>query len=171
MSQEHSSKRKSTSLHQSDRLRRLAEYGVYMRASALIQKPSKDLCRSFLTGDRIPGQYPCYPPDQIPNVLERIQSLNEGRLQRDITPWLVPSAENLGFSGQAVPDYIGEEIQADWIRCATMGSTRPKLDYTAGLLRTAFTNDEIEKLQNYASFEKPFFFYSQSLLPVSYLRS
>ena len=144
-------------MHHSDRLRGLAEHGVYMRASALIQKTSKDLCRSFLTGDRTPGQYPCYPPEQITNVLDRIHSLNEGRLQRDITPWVVPSAENLYFSGEKVPNYIGEEIQAEWTRCATMGSTRPKPDYTAGLLTSAFTNDEIEKLQNYASIERPFF--------------
>lgn len=156
--QKNPSKRKSSSVHRSDHLRRLVEHGVYMRASALTQKSSKDLCRGFLTGDRIPGQYPCYPPEQIPNVLDRIQSLNEGRLQRDITPWVVPSAENLCFSGEEVPNYIGEEIQAEWTRCATMGSTRPKPDYTAGLLTSAFTNDEIEKLQNYASIERPFFF-------------
>ena len=129
-----------------------------MRASSLIQKSSKDLCISFLDGDRIPSRFPCYPPEQIPDILERIQGLNEARLQRDVTPWVVPSAENLVFSGQTIPDYIGEEIQADWTRCATMGSTRPKPDYTAGLLRSAFTNDEIGKLQNYTSFEKPFFF-------------
>ena len=158
MSQENSSKRNSASKYNSDCLERLAENGIYIRASALIQRTSKDLCFSFLAGDRTPGQCSCYPPEQIPNVLEHIQGLNEGRLQRDITPWVVPSAENLFFSGEITPDYIGEEIQADWTRCATMGGTRPKPDYTAGLLRTAFTKEEIGKLQKYTSFERPFFF-------------
>ena len=158
MNQENPSKRKSASKHNSDRLQRLAENGIYMKASALAQRTSKDLCSSFLAGDRTPSQYPCYPSEQVPNVLERIQSLNEGRLQRDITPWVVPSAENLFFSGEITLDYIGEEIQQVWSRCAPRGGTVPKPDYTAGLLQTAFTQEEIEKLQNYASFEKPFFF-------------
>ena len=139
-------------------MERLAKNGIYMRASALMQRTSKDLCSSFLEGDRTPSQYPCYPPEQIPNILERIQDLGEGRLRRDITPWVVPSAENLFFSGEITLDYIDEEIQADWTRCATMGGTRPKPDYTAGLSRTAFTEEEIGILENYTSFERPFLF-------------
>ena len=157
MGQENPSKRKSVSIYNSDRVERLAQNGIYMKTHALIQKTSKDLCFSFLEGHRTPGQYPCYPPEQVPNVLERIHGLN-GRLQRDIMPWVVPSAENLFFSGEITLDYIGEEIQADWTRCATMGGTRPKPDYTAGLLQTAFTKEEIGKLQNYASLERPFLF-------------
>ena len=158
MSQENPSKRKGVSMHNSDRVERLAQNHIYMTASALMQSTSEDLCFNFLTGDRTPGQYPCYPPEQIPKVLDRICALNEGRLQRDIMPWVVPSAENLFFSGETTLDYIGEEIQADWTRCATMGGTRPKPDYTAGLLRKAFTEEEIGKLQNYASLERPFLF-------------
>ncbi len=158
MSQEPSSKRRSSSRHESDRLERLAKHGVFMTASNHIQQSSKDLCLSFLDGDQTPRQFPCYPPNQIANVLARVQPLNEARLYRDITPWVVPSAENLHYSGETVPDYIGEELQADWTRCATMGETRPKPDYTAGLLRKAFTQEEIDKLENYASFERPWLF-------------
>ena len=158
MGQENPSKRKSVSMHNSDRVERLAENRIYMKASALIQRTSKDLCSSFLEGHRTPGQYPCYPPEQIPNVLERVHVLNEARLQRDIMPWVVPSVENLFFSGEITLDYINEEIQAEWTRCATMGGTRPKPDYTAGLSRTAFTKEEIGKLQNYTSLERPFLF-------------
>ncbi|KAK3177092.1 hypothetical protein OEA41_008420 [Lepraria neglecta] len=158
MNQGNSTKRKGVSMHNSDRMERLAKNGIYMRASALMQRTSKDLCSSFLEGDRTPSQYPCYPPEQIPNILEHIQDLSEGRLQRDITPWVVPSAENLFFSGEITLDYIGEEIQADWTGCATMGDTRPKPAYTAGLSRTAFTKEEIGKLENYTSFERPFLF-------------
>ena len=158
MSQANPSKRKGVSMHNSDRVERLAQNHIYMTASALMQRTSKDLCFNFLTGNRTPGQYPCYPPEQIPKVLDRICALNEGRLQRDIMPWVVPSAENLFFSGEITLDYIGEEIQADWTRCAIMGGTRPKPDYTAGLLRKAFTEEEIGKLQNYTSLERPFLF-------------
>jgi hypothetical protein len=40
-----------------------------------------------------------------------------------------------------------------------MGGTRPRPDYTAGFLPNAFTH-EIEKLEDYASPEKPFLFTS-----------
>ncbi|KAI9826036.1 MAG: hypothetical protein M1826_006834 [Phylliscum demangeonii] len=157
MSQMNPSKRKSSS-HHSDRVKRLAQNGIHIEASALLQTSSKDLCDSYLEGNLTPGQYPCYPPEKIPRILLRIQTLNEARLQRDVTPWVVPSAENLFFSGVPIPDYIGEEIQADWSRCATMGGTRPKPDYTVGLLPTAFTKEEVAKLQNYTSLERPFCF-------------
>ncbi|KAI9812066.1 MAG: hypothetical protein M1826_002985 [Phylliscum demangeonii] len=39
-----------------------------------------------------------------------------------------------------------------------MGSTRPKPDYTIGLLPTAFTKEEVAKLQNYTSLARPFCF-------------
>ena len=158
MGQRPPSKRRSTSKHESDRLGRLSKHGVFMMASNCIQQSSKGLCLSFLEGGRTPRHFPCYPPDQIANVLVRIQPLNEARLFRDITPWIAPSAENLQYSGEAIPNVIGEELQADWIRCATMGETRPKPDYTAGLLRKAFTQEEVDKLENYASFERPWLF-------------
>ena len=165
MSREPSSKRKSTSAHRSDRLERLAENHIYMKASALLKRSSKELCKNLLAGSRLPRQYPCYPFDQVSDVLERVRGLNESRLQRDITPWVVPSPENLYLSGEAIPDYIGEEIHAIWTRCGTMGSTKPKPDFTVGLLRRAFGIEEIEKLQNYATFERPFFFTPNLCLP------
>lgn len=151
-------KRKSSSMHRSERLERLTKNGIFMRSSALMQRSSKDLCLSFLIGDRTLGRYPCYRPEQLDSVLERIQDLNEGRLRRDITPWVVPSAENLYLSGEITPDYISEEIKARWTRCATLGSSRPKPYYVAGLLRKGFTEEEVEKLQSIVSLERPWLF-------------
>ncbi|KAK0302215.1 hypothetical protein LTR82_017950 [Friedmanniomyces endolithicus] len=130
MSLPNSNKRKSTSAHHSDRQQRLEENGIYMKTSALLQH----------------------------DVLERIHGLNEARLQRDVTPWVVPSAENLFFSGCTALDYIGEEIQAEWIRCQPMGVSRPKPDFAVGLRRLAFREDELRKLENYATAETPFNF-------------
>ena len=164
-SQDSSSKRKSSSTHRSDRLERLADNGIFMKNSALTLKSSKDLCSNYLRGDRKPSWWPSYPPEKIPNVLDRIAGLNEGRIQRDVLPWVVPSAENLFYCGEPIQDWIGEEIQTEWNKCATMGSTRPKPDYTAGLLRKAFTKDEVEKLRNYASPARPFLFTPELSFP------
>lgn len=51
-----------------------------------------------------------------------------------------------------------EEISAPWSRCVTMGSTSPKPDYVAGLSQEAFSSDELELLQNYATLTTPFLF-------------
>ncbi len=158
MSERTSSKRKSDSTHRSDRLERLAENGIFMRTSALMQKSSKELCQNLLDHKRAPVRYTSFPRNKLPNVLERVQGLNESRVRRDVTPWVVPSAETLFFCGDLNIDYIGDEVDAEWTRCATMGSTRPKPDYVAGLLLSAFTKDEVQKLKNYASPPRPFLF-------------
>lgn len=164
-SQDSSSKRKSDTTHRTDRLERMAEHGVFMKNSALIQKSSKELCSEYLRGDRKPLYWSCFPPEKIPDILERIDGLNEGRIQRDVMPWVVPSAENLFYSNELTVDWIGDEVQAEWKRCQTLGSTRPKPDYTAGLLRKAFTKDELQKLQNYCAPWRPFLFTPELSFP------
>ncbi|KAK0923178.1 hypothetical protein LTR29_018232, partial [Friedmanniomyces endolithicus] len=129
MSASTSTKRRSSSTHYSERQQRLEQNGVYMKTSALLQRASKQLCNDLLTGDRSPDQHPWYPVERTNEVLERLHVLNEARLQRDVTPWLVPSAEHLYFSGCAEFGYIGEEIQAEWKRCEPMGGSRPKPDF------------------------------------------
>ncbi|KAK1811758.1 hypothetical protein LTR12_013855, partial [Friedmanniomyces endolithicus] len=151
-------KRSSSSSHHSGRRQRLEENGIHMRTSGLLQSASKKLCNDLLAGEHSLDQHPCYPIERTDDVLERIHGLNEARLQRDVTPWVVPSAENLFFSGQQQLDYIGEEIQAEWIRCEPMGVSRPKPDFTVGLRRTAFQDDELRKLENYATPQGPFYF-------------
>ncbi|KAK3669118.1 hypothetical protein LTR78_011016 [Recurvomyces mirabilis] len=73
-------------------------------------------------------------------------------------PWVVPSAENLHFSGVIDRDYIGEEVDTEWIRCQTMGSSRSKPDFAAGLKISAFSGEEDTKLQNYCTAQRPYVF-------------
>jgi len=75
-----------------------------------------------------------------------------------VTPWLVPSAEHLYFSGCAELGYIGEEIQAEWVRCESMGASKPKPDFAVGLQRSAFEDGELSKLENYSTPQGPFLF-------------
>ncbi len=117
MSASTSTKRRSSSTHYSERQQRLEQNRIYMKSSVLLQKASKQLCNDLLMGDRSPSQHPCYPVERTDEVLERLTVLNEARLQRDVTSWLVPSAEHLYFSGCAELGYIGEEIQSEWVRC------------------------------------------------------
>jgi len=152
------SKRKSSSTHQSDKQQRLEQHGIHMKRSMLLSGESKRYCTELLEGDHAPEGCPCYPIDKIDNVLDRVGRLNESRLQRDVTPWVVPSAENLFFSGDTRLDFIGEEINTEWTRCEPMGLTRPKPDFTVGLQQSAFAAEELAKLENYGTLRSPFYF-------------
>ena len=153
-----SSKRKSESTHRSWQIERMAANGVFMKSSALLQKSSKELCARYLQGERMPNERFHLPLEKISAVLERVEASNEGRIFRDVTPLIVPSAENLFYRGEPIPDWIGDEVLAPWSRCSAMGSTYPKPDYTAGLLRKAFTSSEFQTLCNYSSPLRPFLF-------------
>ena len=132
-------------------MERMASHGVLMETSNRIRKESEDLCEKYLKGERKIIKSSVFTPKQFSRVLDRVRHLNEPRIQRDIMPWVVPSAEVLFFLGELKFDYIGEDLSAEWIRCATMGSTKPKPDYTVGLLSTAFTEEEITRLEKLCS--------------------
>ncbi|KAI4283335.1 MAG: hypothetical protein L6R38_002250 [Xanthoria sp. 2 TBL-2021] len=152
-----SGKRKSSSVHRAERIKKLSRYGISMDLSDELEESAKERCESFLQGNRVPNHYPGYSPDKMPTVLQRAQNLNEGRLYRDVTPWLVPSAEHSYWNGEITLDYLVDEVQAEWTRCAPMGSTRPKPDLAIGLSPDDFDEEETRKLKSYSSLERPSF--------------
>jgi len=157
MNAEDTKKRKSESSHRSHLIREMAHNGIFMKDAGKMKRESENLCSTLLEGNLKPLVY-VVPPEQISKLLERVDPLNEARVQRDITPWVVPSAEHLAYRGVPNMGYVADEVQAEWIRCTTMGITRPKPDFTVGLFQGAFNQDEIEKLQNYSSSERPVLF-------------
>ncbi len=160
-----SKKRKTDSTHRTSTVKRMAMHGVFMQNSKLIQKDSKSLCEEYMKGDRTTVKSSVFTAEGFSRVLERVRNSNEARITRDVTPWIVPSAEVLYFCDELKLDYIGDELNAEWIRCATMGGKRPKPDYIAGLLQTAFTEEEIDKLENYARPDRPFRFTPELSFP------
>lgn len=165
MSDTPSGKRGSESSNRSQTLEQMAAHGGFMESSNLILKDSKTLCLKYLESNRQIISSSIFSPTQFSDVLDRVQNCDETRIQRDVTPWVVPSAENLIVCGELKSDYIGEDLNAEWSRCATMRSTKPKPCYTAGLLNPAFTEEEVNKLENYAQPTKPFRFTSRICFP------
>ena len=138
-----------------------------MKGSVLLKKESKQFCERLCTTEQAkPAFFPCYPASKLDAVIERKHEVNEARLQRDIMPWVVPSADNLHLSGAIDRDYIGEEVDTEWIRCEIMGSSRPKPDFTAGLKRCAFSPAEDNKLNNYATAQRPSLFTPDLTFPL-----
>ncbi|KAL9047881.1 MAG: hypothetical protein Q9162_007925 [Coniocarpon cinnabarinum] len=148
----------TSATHWSEKYRELAQHGVYDDEGPLLHTETRDFCRELLKPRFQTVRYASIPHHKFRDVLRRVKHLNESRLQRDITPCLIPSPEILRLWGEEVMTELGEEINMDWIRCQTMGSTRPKPDLTVGLMPSAFSQDETKTLQNYASPEFPCFF-------------
>lgn len=129
-----------------------------MQSSDMIRKDSAALCGEYSKGTRTTVESSIFTTEQFSAVLRRVQNRNEARIQRDPTPWVLPSAETIYLRGKLTSEYISEELNAEWIRCAPMGSTKPKPIFTGGLSCAAFTEEETIKLENYAQPHKPFRF-------------
>lgn len=160
-----STKRKSESTHRLERIAQMQQHGIFITSSVVPQPASADACSKLFEGDRKPASFPVYPADQVNQVLALAQNENEAIIQRDVMPLVVPSARNLHLCGERGLNMIGETLSVEWTRCASMGSTRPKPDFVAGLSRSAFSLAEFEALQNYASPEQPFQFTPALCLP------
>ena len=160
-----SNKRRSESTHRSQTLERMAAHGVFMKNSNLIQTECKSVCRDYLKGGRTDIRSSVFTAEQFSRVLGCVRNLNGFRLTRDVTPWIVPSVEVLFYLGELKLDYVGEDLSAKWVRCATMRAGQPKPAYTAGLLSTAFSEEEKKKLEHYANPSQPFRFTQDICFP------
>jgi hypothetical protein len=146
----------------------MAKCGIHMEGPDLIHNESRNLFQSFLTSDHTPSKGLGYPVECIPEILRlhHLLGSTKARVQKDITPWVVPSAQDLFFRRETTLDYIDEAIQEEWGNCETMGSSRPQPDYVVGLSpNKAFTDDEIQRLKTSASSATLFFFTRQLCFP------
>lgn len=146
---------RSPSTHWSERYRRLEEFGIRSGDSPDLQPQNLQLCRRLLEERFREVRYANIPQDKFADLSSRVQYLNETRIQRDITPWVLPSPDLLQLWGEEGLQDLGEELNAEWIRCSTMGWTRPKPDVTVGLAPRAFLGEDQQRLQSYATPDAP----------------
>ena len=146
----------------------LADHGVHMQESkgrALVGQASKALCAKLLLGRYPEPQHTLFPLSEFLSVWQRAQNRNEGRIYRDITPLLVPSAELLSVCGQQDLEHVTEEVSAEWTKSKTLGGPRPKPDLAVGIEQSAFTEEEIAKLKNHTAFERSTLFTDHMYFP------
>ena len=136
------SKRNSDSGTDAGSWENFANYGMHSESSLDLIEDSLNLCEELLTGEEKPSMFPCYPEAHVFEVLENIKDENETRLHMMITPWIIPSAENLARQSLFAPELSASELFADrfdaeWL-CTVLGSTKPKPDYAVGLSSSIF---------------------------------
>ena len=169
-SAESSSKKKTRTLSYSQRVREgklpmqyTGNYEKWLLAAGLdmdrirgkdhISEESRKLCEELKTISRTTIKPIIYPSETIYRVVNQCKDRNEAIVLRDITPMIVPPITSLYFGGNDNLEHVIDEVNANWdIRCVLAGP-RPRPDLAVGLSSTAFTFDEINKLNCYAAID------------------
>jgi hypothetical protein len=126
----------------------LATKGSFMDKSGLgITDTSKSLCRNLLEKEQTVPQDSLFRDDVFDKACRKIQDRNEARVVQDITRLIVPSAETLATYGATHLDPLIESVNEGWNSAIPFYGPRPQPDYSVGFGRSAFTDDQLEKLK------------------------
>ncbi|KAK2593666.1 hypothetical protein QQS21_008635 [Conoideocrella luteorostrata] len=125
----------------------LATKESFMYESDLgINKESKDECVALATSDQSTPENSLFRDDLFQRTCRKVEDRNEARVLRDITPLIVPSAENLCIYGAEHLGILIESLNEGWNNSIPLAGSRPQPDYSVGFNREAFTNDQLAKL-------------------------
>ena len=126
----------------------LAKKGSFMDEDKEgVKKESKDLCRTLLEKKQVVPEDSPFRDDQFKPTCRKIRDRNEARVIRDISLLIVPSAEILATGGAKDLEYLVESVNEEWNNSIPVTKTRPQPDYAVGFGRSAFTDEQLNKLQ------------------------
>ena len=124
--------------------------GIYMDDDDRVAttKECKALCQTLLNADQIVPHDSLFNDDLFKRVCQRVRNKNEARVVRDLSPLLVPSAEILYLRGASNLEHLIETVDESWIKSIPLvKGPRPQPDFVVGLKSSAFTSDQLKKLQ------------------------
>ncbi|KAL9123660.1 MAG: hypothetical protein Q9217_006929 [Psora testacea] len=131
---------------------RLEQKGSYMREYDDIDdtdkgKNMKILCKTLLETDQKLPQDSLFRDDLFKRTCEKVRNRNEAIIVQDITRLIVPSAENLAIYGARHLNYLFESVNEGWNSMVEFEGTLPQPDYSVGFGRSAFTQEQLNKLK------------------------
>ena len=112
-----------------------------------ITNTSKSLCRTLLQSEQTVPQDSLFRDDLFERTCRKIRTRNEAMVIRDIALLIVPSAQNLATYGALHLDHLMESVNEGWNSSIPFCGPRPQPDYSIGFARSAFTNEQLEKLR------------------------
>ncbi len=108
----------------------------------------KALCQTLLNADQTVPYDSLFNDDLFERVCQRVRNKTEARVIRDLSPLLVPSAEILYLRGATNLEHLIETVDESWIKSIPLvQGPRPQPDFAVGLKSSAFTSDQVKKLQ------------------------
>ncbi|KAK5708899.1 hypothetical protein LTR17_020262 [Elasticomyces elasticus] len=108
---------------------------------------SKSFHRKLLDMEQtLPGNS-LFRDDLFDKACQNLENKNEAKIVQDINRLIVPSAEQLALFGAKDLDILVESINEGWNNSILLIKTRPQPDYSAEFRRSAFTNEQLQRLQ------------------------
>jgi len=128
----------------------LISAGIYMDDDDKVATTNecKALCQTLLNADQTVPHDSLFNDDLFKRVCQRVRNKNEARVIRDLSPLLVPSAEILYLRGATNLEHLIETVDESWIKSIPLvKGPRPQPDFAVGLKSSAFTSEQLKKLQ------------------------
>lgn len=125
----------------------LAAKGSYMEKGNLgITDSSLSFCKALLSLEQTIPNDSLFRDDVFEETCRRVQDRNEARVIRSISPYIVPSVEDLAILGATKLRCLIENVNEAWTGSIPVEGPRPQPDYAVGFGRSAFTDVQLQKL-------------------------
>ena len=111
-----------------------------------ITKGSKDLYSRLLGLEQAVPMDSLFRDDLFEKTCRKIEDRNEARVIQDIARLIVPSAETLATYEATHLDHLIEGVNETWTGNIAVEGPLPKPDYSVGFRRSAFTDEQLKKL-------------------------
>lgn len=125
----------------------LAAKGSYMDTSDLdLTDTSLAWCKKLLSSEQTVPKDSLFRDDVFRATCRKVQDRNEARVVRSITPYIVPSVEDLETLGATHYKCLIENVNEGWTGSIPVEGPRPQPDYSVGFRRSAFTHEQLKRL-------------------------
>jgi hypothetical protein len=122
--------------------------GSYMKEYELdITDGNKSLCQILLEKAQVTPKDTLFRDDIFRTTCDKLRGKNKARIFKDCTPLIVPYAESLATLGAKHLDIVVESVNEVWNNSIPVTKPRPQPDYAVGFGRSAFSEDQLSKLQ------------------------
>lgn len=113
-----------------------------------VTEASERICQILLDSKQIIPKDTIFRDDVFQDTCERLRGKNEARIFKDCTPLIVPWAEaHASLSANRDLDIAIESVNEGWNNSNPITKPRPQPDYAVGFKRSAFSDDQLKKLQ------------------------
>ena len=111
-----------------------------------ISDKSKRLCQKLLSIKQAVPQDSLFHDDRFEEACQKVRDRNEARIVEDISPLIAPSPETLKMYGAVELKHLVFNTNERWDNSRPVTKTRPQPDGSVGFNRSAYTEDQVQKL-------------------------
>ena len=131
---------------------RTVEYEIGLEKKGSYMYKFKDGCKQehlggLLYSEQTVPRDSLFRDDLFDKTCEKIRNRNEAMVIRDISSLIVPSAQTLATYGATHLDHLYDCVNEGWNSAIPFHGTRPQPDYSVGFGRSAFTEEQLNKLE------------------------